>query len=73
MSVSYTHLDAYLEHGTAKIIKVGDKTDFTAWDMFANNPGNQDGGNLVGFIDRHCVYTGIACKLTYGRKLFAGL
>ncbi|WP_443596658.1 InlB B-repeat-containing protein [Agathobacter sp.] len=39
--------DAYLEHGTAKIIKVGDKTDFTDWDMFANNPGNKDGGNLV--------------------------
>ena len=39
--------DAYLEHGTAKIIKVGDKTDFTDWDMFGSNPGNKDGGNLV--------------------------
>ena len=39
--------DAYLEHGTAKIIKVGDKTDFTDWDMYGNNPGNKDGGNLV--------------------------
>lgn len=39
--------DAYLEHGTAKIIKVGDKTDFTDWDMYGNNPGNRDGGNLV--------------------------
>lgn len=39
--------DAYLEHGTAKIIKVGDKTDFMDWDMFGNNPGNKDGGNLV--------------------------
>lgn len=34
-------------HGTAKIIKVGDKTDFTDWDMFGSNPGNKDGGNLV--------------------------
>lgn len=39
--------DAYLEHGTAKIIKVGDKTDFTDWDMYGSNPGNKDGGNLV--------------------------
>ncbi len=39
--------DAYLEHGTAKIIKVGDKTDFTNWDMYGSNPGNKDGGNLV--------------------------
>lgn len=38
--------DAYLEHGTAKIIKVGDK-NFTDWDMFGSNPGNKDGGNLV--------------------------
>lgn len=39
--------DAYLEHGTAKIIKVGDKTDFTDWDIYGSNPGNKDGGNLV--------------------------
>lgn len=39
--------DAYLEHGTAKIIKVGDKTDFTDGDMYGSNPGNKDGGNLV--------------------------
>ena len=39
--------DAYLEHGTAKIIKVGDKTDFTNWDIYGSNPGNKDGGNLV--------------------------
>lgn len=42
-----TSIMAYLEHGTAKIIKVGDKTDFTDWDMFGSNPGNKDGGNLV--------------------------
>lgn len=49
--------DAYLEHGTAKIIKVGDKTDFTDWDMFANNPGNKDGGNTLAPQEDISTYT----------------
>ena len=40
--------DAYLQNGTAQIIAVNNQpVNPDNWDIFGNNPGNADGGNLV--------------------------